>query len=255
MDDATLRKHLALCQKQIPFALALSLTRTMQGTQTDTLKEEPAHFKIRTDYLTRKSSPGYFRVVPARKDRLEATLGTRGPLMEQEVFGGAKVPNKAGLMTVPATGGSAGEGLRGKGGSGTLMRGEGKWAKALVRQGGGYFLKRVKAFAGKEGGPGAKGNDTRTYKGKSAAILDDVAEKDILFRHTGPTHSAAHGYLNLPAGRQVYDRAPIQAVYVFAREANIPARFPFQKIVQASVDKLWVKAVEAAVNEALWTAK
>jgi hypothetical protein len=258
VDERELRRHLVLVPKQVPYALALSLTRTLKGAQATTLAEEPKHLTIRTDYLTRPSSPGYFRVVPAKKDLLEGVLGTRAPLMEQEVFGGVKPPGKASLQTVPAKGGSVQEPLRGEDNLGTLMRRDGKWAKKIVKTpGGGYFLKRVKAFAGKESKTIATGKmgETRTHKGKTSPILKGVADKDILFQRIGPLHAAAHGYMGLPAGRMVRPQYPIQAVYIFTRGSKIPALFPFQRIVEVAVGRLWPKVVEAAVNEALWTAK
>lgn len=136
LDDSALRRDLALCKKQIPFAMALALTRTMQAAQKDTLAAESKVFHVRTDYLTSPKRPGYFRVVSAKKDNLAATLGTRAPLMEQEVFGGIKAAGKNGVEAVPTEEGhgSTVAPLRGDDNSGTLMRSDGKWPRMLAKK-------------------------------------------------------------------------------------------------------------------------
>jgi len=260
LDDSALRRDLALCKKQIPFAMALALTRTMQAAQKDTLAAESKVFHVRTDYLTSPKRPGYFRVVSAKKDNLAATLGTRAPLMEQEVFGGEKKAGKH-LQSVPTdagVGSTKDAALRGEDDMGTLLKQGGKWPWRIVNTAkpGGFFLKLVGGFQGKQPGRITDNqNRSQTMAGRNKAVLSKVRDRAILFQKTGPTHPATRKYLNRPVGREVYAKAPIQAIYVFEARVKIGQKLPFQKIVEMAVAEYWPGEATKAVNEALWTAK
>jgi hypothetical protein len=100
-----------------------------------------------------------------------------------------------------------------------------------------YFLQRVGEFEGKKAGTHTRGRNTRTIKGKTQSITSSNAKKWVMFQRLGKS------------------RYPIQAVYVFRSQVNIPKRWKLRQQVEASVKANWHSNAAAAIKYAISTSR
>lgn len=77
--------------KQLPFATALALTRTIQDAQTDVVSDLPNEFTLRGSWFKPRTKFG-INIRPAKKDNLVAYIGTNAPWIEIQEEGGKKKP-------------------------------------------------------------------------------------------------------------------------------------------------------------------
>lgn len=76
-----------VAKNQIPFATAKALTQTGYDAQEAVKRELPARFTIRTPWLAKG-----IRVIPAKKFRLQAIIGSKDEFMRRQEEGGEKEP-------------------------------------------------------------------------------------------------------------------------------------------------------------------
>jgi hypothetical protein len=265
LDMSEIKRALIVAPRQIPFAMAVALTRTAQAGQGDVLRDLGKSVKLRTDYLTSPRRPGYIRMKPAKKDALEAQVGTTSDLMALEATGGEKESGKAGIQAIPtdAGHGSTVTGLRGPQDLGTLLRSQGKWPKGLLKGFGmPYFLQQVGEFEGKEGGPGGQKKGGYVAEWTKGSGLSWKRQRH-LERHGGDVakRSRRRGTQALTGDRTKWvifrrmttARYPIEAVYVFRTATKIPAHWPFEQIFTEVARKAWPEQAEQAVIAALWS--
>tara|TARA_R110002095_G_scaffold151739_1_gene131311 strand:+ start:568 stop:1152 length:585 start_codon:yes stop_codon:yes gene_type:complete len=93
LDDRLFHRALGHLEKQIPFALALSLTKTAKAAQKGLKDELPRDFTLRTTWV-----PRGIRIKPAKKRDLEAHVGSVDENMALQARGGVRrdgaVPTK-----------------------------------------------------------------------------------------------------------------------------------------------------------------
>ncbi len=77
-------------KKQIPFALAVALTKTAKDVQKDELKHLHREFTIRNKWPER--GPLAVKITPATKKRMFATVFTKADFMPLHETGGTKIP-------------------------------------------------------------------------------------------------------------------------------------------------------------------
>lgn len=245
VDVSQIEMGLAAFRRQVPYAVSVALNlsvRQIQDAEIAGLRGSKSKLTIRTDYLTNPRRPGGIRTDNSTKTRLVARVGTASSLGPQMVDGGGTKQQGSHLMAAPTKGPRVPEPLRGSDDLGTLLRGSGKWPKGLVRKNDrGMFLRRMGEFLGR--GRGSK------------AVLSDVQNKDVLFQKIGPLHAAKRKYGDLPAGRMVRPKYPIQAVYVFRSDVKIAEQWPFADIVDEVLDRVWQKNCNRAMEEAILTAR
>jgi len=88
-------------RKQIPFATAISLTKTAQAGQKNVQGVIPHHFKV-TKRWWLKQQPTGIKIIPATKFRLVATVYTNAHFAELQEEGGTKRPFKSGKIAIPS---------------------------------------------------------------------------------------------------------------------------------------------------------
>jgi hypothetical protein len=111
----------ALVSREIPFAVAVALTRTARDARQTLVAELPQHFQIRTPYTEKR-----LRFKAASKRSWIAEVGHLGDYMRLQAEGGRKVPRKT-AVGVPT------KKLRQQSPSGTTTRN--LWPSRLTRQG------------------------------------------------------------------------------------------------------------------------
>lgn len=94
-------KILARFSDQLPFVMALALTRTAEGIRDYEVERLPGLFKLRRPWWKPGTKYG-FNVTPATKTNLEAHAFTRAPWLEGQEYGGTKVFYRGGLVLIPA---------------------------------------------------------------------------------------------------------------------------------------------------------
>src|SRR3990167_3209198 len=77
----------ALVTKEMPFAMAVALTRTAQSAQREVRAELKDRFTIRGNWV-----PGGIRIKPATKRNLAAEVGSKDAFMALQETGGVKKP-------------------------------------------------------------------------------------------------------------------------------------------------------------------
>lgn len=90
------RKLTAIGTTQLPFALALTLTRTAEEAVAVNKAALPGRFIIRRGWIAK----GY-RVDRATKAQLTATIRHLDPFMALQEFGGVKTAGPAGVVAIP----------------------------------------------------------------------------------------------------------------------------------------------------------
>jgi len=129
----------AKVKKQLPFAMALSLTRTAQDAQTRTRGDLAARFTIRRPFVAKG-----IRIKSARKSArlgdIKAQVGTVDAFMALQDAGGTKTGRGGGRVAVPV-------GARPRQ---TSVTPRSKWPGALLKKPG-YFLAPL---AGEDGALG-----------------------------------------------------------------------------------------------------
>ena len=111
----------ALVAREIPFAIAVALTRTARDARQRLVAELPHHFQIRTPYTEKR-----LRFKAATKRDLVAEVGHLGDYMRLQAEGGRKLPRKRAVGVPTAK-------LRQQSPSGTTTRN--LWPSRLTRQG------------------------------------------------------------------------------------------------------------------------
>jgi hypothetical protein len=98
---ADVAKRLGHAADQIPFAMALALTRTAKLAQADVIEKLPDSFEIRTPWIAKG-----IRVKPARKSDLAAgaEVWTKDRFLALHLEGGDRVPFSPGKDAVPSEG-------------------------------------------------------------------------------------------------------------------------------------------------------
>lgn len=111
----------ALVSREIPFAVAVALTRTARDARATLAAELPQHFQIRTPYTARR-----LRFTQATKRSWSAEVGHLSEYMKLQTEGGRKLPRKrvVGVPTAKLRQGSP---------SGATTRN--LWPSKLVKQG------------------------------------------------------------------------------------------------------------------------
>lgn len=90
------RKLTVVGTQQLPFALALTLTRTAEEAVAVNKANLPSRFIIRRNWIAK----GY-RVDRATKTQLTATIKHLDPFMALQEFGGTKTAGPAGVVAIP----------------------------------------------------------------------------------------------------------------------------------------------------------
>ncbi|MDH4231085.1 MAG: hypothetical protein OEW04_03535 [Nitrospirota bacterium] len=85
----TMRFLSDLQKNQLPYATARALTQTAKDIQQEIIKELPHKFTLRTSWY--KSGPYAFKITPALKTKLQATVYTKAPFMGLQETGGTKI--------------------------------------------------------------------------------------------------------------------------------------------------------------------
>lgn len=111
----------ALVAREIPFAIAVALTRTARDARQRLVAELPQHFQIRTPYTEKR-----LRFKAATKRDLVAEVGHLADYMRLQAEGGRKLPRKRAVGVPTAK-------LRQQSPSGTTTRN--LWPSRLTRQG------------------------------------------------------------------------------------------------------------------------
>lgn len=111
----------ALVAREIPFAIAVALTRTARDARQRLVAELPQHFQIRTPYTEKR-----LRFKAATKRDLVAEVGHFADYMRLQAEGGRKLPRKRAVGVPTAK-------LRQQSPSGTTTRN--LWPSRLTRQG------------------------------------------------------------------------------------------------------------------------
>ena len=86
-------------KRQVPFAIALALTRTVQDAQKSIQSAIPHIFKTTKKWWA-KSQPTGIKIRPATKANLTASVYTNAPFAELQEEGGTKRPRKR-FLAVP----------------------------------------------------------------------------------------------------------------------------------------------------------
>lgn len=97
IDARPLKAALSETAKQIPFALALALTRTAQAAQADLRAHLGDDFTIRTGWLAKGIG-----ITPATKGKLRAEVGSKDAFMETQAEGGTKRAHGGKLLAIPS---------------------------------------------------------------------------------------------------------------------------------------------------------
>lgn len=96
-DFKKLGKKLGVARKQMPFVIALTLTRVAQEAQADLKKDVMSRFVSRGKWV-----PGSIRYRPARKGpAAQSVVGTLYEPMLEHVTGGDKTPHQGRNVAVP----------------------------------------------------------------------------------------------------------------------------------------------------------
>lgn len=82
--------------RQIPFAMALTLTRTAQDCQKEVQRKLPTQFTIRNTW-TEKG----IRITPASKTNLQSSIYTKDDYMVLQNDGGVKKPRSGKVLAIP----------------------------------------------------------------------------------------------------------------------------------------------------------
>jgi hypothetical protein len=96
--DRLIRNLDEAAEKQVPFALARSLTVTARDAQVDVKADLPTKFTLRNTWTARG-----IRITPARKGTPEAVVGSLEPYMARQETGGNRRPRSHSKIAVPAT--------------------------------------------------------------------------------------------------------------------------------------------------------
>lgn len=121
--------------RQLPFATALALNKTVGDARKDVREDLPSHFILRNKWVV-----GGVQTTPATKARLVAEIGHRSDFMELQAEGGDVRPKKGRVVAVPIA-------IRGD--KRQLVR-RTQWpAKLLAKRKRGYFVHQT---AGGESG-------------------------------------------------------------------------------------------------------
>jgi hypothetical protein len=72
-------------RRQLPYATALALTRTVQDAQNEIQQALPRRFIIRNDFLAKG-----IRIAAAKKTKLEARVFTVDEILRRQIMGGSK---------------------------------------------------------------------------------------------------------------------------------------------------------------------
>lgn len=83
-------------RKQLPFAIARSLTWTAQEIQTEVRRELPRRFIIRNTWVSKG-----IRITPADKRNMTAEVGSLEDFMERQEEGGTKYPTVGKHLAIP----------------------------------------------------------------------------------------------------------------------------------------------------------
>ena len=83
-------------RNQVPFAMALALTRTVEEAREEARNRLPSQFTIRNTWVSKG-----FRVERARKDNLVSTLWHKDAYMGLQQSGGEKRPKAAKSVAIP----------------------------------------------------------------------------------------------------------------------------------------------------------
>ncbi|MDE1906638.1 MAG: hypothetical protein KGH75_09340 [Rhodospirillales bacterium] len=81
----------AFDERQLPYTIALALTRTAQEAREAVTAAMPGEFILRRTWILQG-----IRIVPAKKDNLVATIYSRDPFMARQEYGGQKIPMDGG---------------------------------------------------------------------------------------------------------------------------------------------------------------
>ncbi len=87
-------------KKQIPFATALSLTKTATACQEEIQKQIPQKFNVTKKWWL-KQQPTGIKITPAKKDNLKAKVYTNAYFADIQEEGGVKTP-KTHRLAVPS---------------------------------------------------------------------------------------------------------------------------------------------------------
>lgn len=136
LDTSAFDRGLRGFEKQIPYAIAVALTRTAKDARAFVAERLSDHFVIRGPFITRG-----VRYDPARKTSLRATVGSVDAFMEAQAVGGIKHARGGREIGIPLVGrGQPRPTLK------SVTR-PAKWPGAYLRKGTG-FLREVGGLRG-----------------------------------------------------------------------------------------------------------
>lgn len=205
-----------IAANQVPYALAVSLTRTVQDAQSAIRDELPRRFTIRQARFMRDN----IRIAPASKSdnppiaSVEDTGGPEGQILSDMILqedSGEKLPRYAHFICVPLEGAK-------RNSSGRVPAG--KSPKEVMESGMGFIRNHVMYMRGKH-----------------------FKRPKKYGRNWGPT-------VVMDTARD-----KITPMYALVPEAMIPARYGFAELVAVVAQNMWEPEFEKAFLQAVKTAK
>ena len=95
-DDRNTRQTMGSLEKQVRFAAAVALTRTVKDSQEEVRRQLPERFTIRTGWVAKG-----IRIKPARKNNLEASVRVLDDFMALQETGGLRRSLSGEALAVP----------------------------------------------------------------------------------------------------------------------------------------------------------
>lgn len=212
VNDAAIKKALAEVEKQMRFACALALTRTVQAAQAAVIKELPQHFTIRTGWVAKG-----IRIRTASKSNLSASVRVMDPFMVLQETGGSKASISGKDLGVPI-------GARPTPKSVTRPS---KFPRSLLQKRG-YFIAPITGKALTARSQKAYNVSRRIHNSRISA--DDMGVMALWHRR----------------GKKSY---PIDLIYIFKDQVRLPPRFKFQETVRRVVEESFPKQLADALRK------
>lgn len=208
--------------KQAPFAQSLALNRTAKDAVADLRKAVKGDLTIRGNQWVPKG----LQMRASNKKNLEARVGSVDDFMVKQIEGGMKKSKGGGKLAVPLIGKGRGRPRK------RAITPPDKWPSGLAANDPDVFI-------------GTAGRKRSVKPGKKYKAKKRYFQGDGNGRVGGGTYA-------------VWRRMPkrkLRMVYRFDEKIEIKDRFEMGKYVRESVDRNYIKHVEAAIKYAIKTAR
>jgi hypothetical protein len=201
---------------QVPFAMALALTRTAQDVNQELKGDLGRHFEIR-----RKWVAGGMRITPAKKTHLRAEVGSIDEFMALHAGGGFDEPRAGtGALGVPI----------GARPSKEAVTPRSKWPGAMLARAGKQTERRLARAAARD-----TGKKRRRSRARPKPFLRTVGGRLGIYIRDGR------------------EQSPIRPLWVFKKRVRIPDDWPFDKTVMKTIDRVWDSRAVESMEKALFT--